>query len=307
MFEYLLEKIRCAKFRDYPYRHILIENFFSDHDFQKIINGTQIKLPKADSIEDLIGILKTHGWTPRPFGGCTINEKAYIRWRNNKENGYQNVDTCSGFGMAYDLLEPESKWLKDLRDFLRSEYFFNAIAEIFEITKQPFRIAGGCHKYLSGYEISPHPDSRNKALTYMININSNPLSERELHHTHYMTLKKRYEYISSYWEGNPEIDRSWLPWDWCNTVFQQNKNNSIVIFSPNNKTIHAINSNYDDLNHQRTQFYGNLWYKEYPKLPRPSWSSLRITPKSEVKNASLVWKIRNKLDETTKSIAERIG
>ena len=26
-----------------------------------------------------------------------------------KETGYENVDTCSGFGMAYDLLEPESE------------------------------------------------------------------------------------------------------------------------------------------------------------------------------------------------------
>ena len=45
----------------------------------------------------------------------------------------------------------------------------------------------------------------------MININPNPKSEEESHHTHYMTLKRQYEYVSSYWQGNPEVDRSWLP------------------------------------------------------------------------------------------------
>ena len=304
MFDYLLKKIKNAEFRDFPYRHIYIEDFFSNSDFNKIVKGTQINLPAADSIEELIEILKDNGWTPRPFGGCTINEKAYIRWRNKKETGYENVDTCSGFGMAYDLLEPESEWLRDLRSFLRSEYFFFAIAEVFGIPSQPFRIAAGCHKYLSGYEISPHPDSRNKALTYMININPNPKSEEESHHTHYMTLKRQYEYVSSYWQGNPEVDRSWLPWGWCNTEFKQNKNNSIVIFSPNDKTIHAINSNYDDLTYQRTQFYGNLWYEEYPKLPRPSWSSLEIVPENEVRKSSFIWKVRNKIDDASKAINE---
>ena len=118
MFDYLLKKIKNAEFRDFPYRHIYIEDFFSNSDFNKIVKGTQINLPAADSIEELIKILKDNGWTPRPFGGCTINEKAYIRWRNKKETGYENVDTCSGFGMAYDLLEPESKWLNIFYLFL---------------------------------------------------------------------------------------------------------------------------------------------------------------------------------------------
>ena len=179
-FSYLLEKIKEIDFTKKPFKHIYIENFFSENHFTKLTNSPQIKLDSAETVQVLINKLHEKGWKPRPFGGCTINEKAYIKWRKNTASGYQNTDTCSGFGMAYSSTLSESKFTEDLTKFLASEEFFSCLRDKFKISSPPYRVAAGCHKYLKGYEISPHPDSRNKALTYMININPNPESERKI-------------------------------------------------------------------------------------------------------------------------------
>ena len=91
-------------------------------------------------------------------------------------------------------------------------------------------------------------------------------SEKLDHHTHYMKFKKAYSYIEEFWEGNPDVDRAWVPWDWATTVKQQFKNNSIVLFSPSNSTLHSVKANYDHLITQRTQLYGNLWFKTNKKI-----------------------------------------
>jgi hypothetical protein len=47
------------------------------------------------------------------------------------------------------------------------------------------RVETAIQKYVSGYEISPHPDIRRKCATYMININ-HPRAEHLELHTHFM-------------------------------------------------------------------------------------------------------------------------
>ena len=296
-FNYLLDKIHNAHFLTQPFKHIYIENFLSEYHFTNIIEDPQIKICQSSSPNDLLQNLESSGWTLRPFGGCTTDKGAYLRWRRDPSQGYENTNTAEGFGMVYKIEKPKSDILAELKCFLASERFFNFLGEKFNIEDGPYRIAAGCHKYLSGYEISPHPDQRNKALTYMLNINSDPSSEENNHHTHYMRLKKEYGYVANFWEGNPHVDRSWLPWGWCETVYEQNKNNSIVIFSPTNESIHAVKAIYNDLSHQRTQFYGNLWYKNRNKLVRPGWESLEIKPKPEDRKIPLRWKVKNKLLE----------
>ena len=294
-FDYLKKKIEDSDFITKPFKHIYIENFFSDSDFNQIINSPQIKIKPVDNPKNLIDTLKNNGWELRAFGGSAANEKAYLNWRNKKTKNFNNVDTCEGFGLTFKSKLTESKFTNDLRSFLSSEEFFFLLRKKFNIPNRKFRIAAGCHKYLDGYEISPHFDSRNKALTYMININPDPKSENSNHHTHYMILKKEYKYISSYIKHNKDFDTPWLPWDWCSTVFQQIKNNSLVIFSPSESTIHAVKAKYDDLKYQRTQFYGNLWYQDKVKPPRIGWESLVINPKFEKRRASIYWRIKNKI------------
>jgi hypothetical protein len=129
---------------------------------------------------------------------------------------------------------------------------------------------------MSGYEISPHPDIRKKCLTYMININTDAAAESLDLHTHLMRFKDPWQKIYDFWDSNPSIDRCWVPWQWCSDTFIHAKNNSIVMFAPNNRSLHAVKLDYDHLDFQRTQIYGNLWYtKGYGSITqRPNWRQL---------------------------------
>ena len=181
--------------------------------------------------------------------------------------------------------EVETSPIGELKDFISSDAFVNCMAEKFEISLERCAYDCGIQKYLDGYEISPHPDVRKKALTYMVNINPNPKAEEADIHTRYLRFKKEWRYVQEYWSGRPDADRCWVPWDWCEVEKQQVANNSMVIFSPGSDTMHAVKANYDHLEYQRTQLYGNLWYKGKDVEIRPEWEDyviaqrLRYTPK----------------------------
>jgi len=160
---------------------------------------------------------------------------------------------------------------------------------------------------LDGYEISPHPDVRKKAATFMVNINPSSESEKMNHHTHYLKFKESYAYVKQFWSGNRQIDRAWVPWSWTDTVKQQTKNNTIVLFSPSNDTLHGVKADYNHLSTQRTQLYGNLWYKTSSTTTRLKWENMdlvnpkKIVPVPRKKN----WK--GKIMETLpKSVKEKV-
>ncbi|HZV11354.1 MAG TPA: hypothetical protein VFF94_16440, partial [Novosphingobium sp.] len=115
-----------------------------------------------------------------------------------------------------------------------------------------------------------------KALTYMVNVNPAPDSEARDHHTHYMQLVPQRRYVQAFWDGNEALDRCWVPWDWCETQARQIANNSMVIFQPGNDTLHAVKANYNHLDYQRTQLYGNFWYPEAQTVGCPAWEDLDI-------------------------------
>lgn len=121
----------------------------------------------------------------------------------------------------------------------------------------------------------------------MLNVNPSGHSEELDIHTHYLKFKPKKCFISEFWRHNENLDRCWVPWDWCDTVKRQCLNNSIVIFAPSWNTLHAVKLNYDHLITQRTQFYGNLWYEDSPSLPRPQYSDFMIesslAPKSIIR------------------------
>lgn len=97
----------------------------------------------------------------------------------------------------------------------------------------------------------------------MLNINTDEESEKLNIHTKFLKFKKQYEWIYDFWKKNPDTERCWVPWNWCDSFFEQSKNNSISIFAPTNDTLHSIKLDYDHDNFQRTQIYGNVWYKNY--------------------------------------------
>lgn len=197
--------------------------------------------------------------------------------------------------MTFRLKGHEHALLSELTSFFASQEFVNALADKFEVDAAVTSTDGGIQKYLDGYEISPHPDVRRKAMTYMVNINPSEESAQLDIHTHYMKFKDKRRYVQEYWTHNIEAERCWVPWDWCETTKLQTANNSIVIFSPGNETIHAVKASYDHLATQRTQIYGNLWYNENPCKTKPSWTDLDIRCKPK---ASRLTRIKQALSGT---------
>ena len=60
--------------------------------------------------------------------------------------------------------------MTELNDLFVSDRLKNLLVSKFGIQAKVHTDAG-IQKYLHGYEISPHPDIRAKALTWMLNIN----------------------------------------------------------------------------------------------------------------------------------------
>lgn len=260
-FDYLIAKIEDADFSEHPFKHIEITNFLNEDDFNEIISCTEVNMPECGSDSELFEVLFGNGYQMIPFPGAITDHLEYIRNRRKNKDTLSHSATESA-GVVLRLTEPKSNVLIQFKEFIESEKFNSALAKKFGIEYSDCTKDSGVQKYLDQYEISPHPDLRKKALTFMLNINPAKDSESANHHTHYLTFKPERKYVGELWKGNPLTERCWVPWDWCDTVKQQKQNNSIVIFSPSFDTMHAVKASYCHLKGQRTQAYGNLWYKE---------------------------------------------
>jgi hypothetical protein len=277
-FSYLLDKIRTAPISTDPFPHVYIGEFFSAEHFAAITSAPEIRLTDVSTDPQLFDSLFANGYKIIDFPGCIIDRDTYMKWHKKKAANVRGKHSaCEGFGVTVRLVNPRSEILNELLEFMNSDEFEDALARRFGIDQSRTRRDFGIQKYLDGYEISPHPDIREKALTYMVNVNPSEKSEAADHHTHYLRFKPEYKYVQAYWEGNRGVNRCWVPWEWCETVSEQTANNSIVIFSPTNETIHGVKANYDHLVTQRTQLYGNLWYKEIDVQPGPEWEDLKIS------------------------------
>jgi len=277
-FQYLLEIIKGATESNTPFRHIQIDGFFRDEDFAEVVSLPEVALKAQKSDEDLFDELFKQGYEIIDFPGCITDKQAYIQWHKDKSQAkHYNNTSCEGFGMTLRLMDPKSEVMLNLLSFFNSIGFRKTLANKFDIAPETVAFDMGIQKYLDGYEISPHPDVRKKALTFMVNINPGNLSEWMDHHTHYLKFKDSFKYVQTYWEGNQSKDRCWVPWEWCHTEKMQTANNSIVIFSPSNDTIHGIKANYNHLEQQRTQIYGNFWHNQAVEIgDGPAWEDFVV-------------------------------
>lgn len=260
-----------------PFRHIEINDLLPPEVFREVVSSPEIAFAPCSSDRELVGQLADKGWKPIPFPGTTENVESYLKW-HAKGGKVLNNNTCEGFGITYRLFDAQSPILRELQAFLQDDAFKDAVAGRFGVSAGETIYDAGIQKYLDGYEISPHPDIRRKALTYMVNINPSENSEELNYHTHYMKFVPEKEYIRTYWEHNLASERCWVPWDWCATVKKQTRNNSMVIFSPNHETLHAVRADYDHLQTQRTQLYGNFWYGNTDKVSlAPEWEDYLVS------------------------------
>lgn len=271
-FMYLADKIRNAKLERHPFEHLYIENFFSEEDFAEITKSPEVDLSPVGNDEELIQALYARSFKEIIFPGTTTNIEAYLKWHAEKTPFGR---LCEGYGVTMRLQKttPDTI-LADAHAFFKCDTFWQAAADRFGVSLEHVRTDFGLQKYLDGYEISPHPDIRAKALTFMINVNPAPNAEDLNFHTHYLVFKPERDYIKKFWATDKSSERSWVPWDWCETIKVQSKNNSIVIFSPSDNTMHGVKADYDHLVTQRTQFYGNLWFKTPPKLNACDFTAL---------------------------------
>jgi len=275
-FNYLAEKISDAKFTDHPFKHIYIENFLSESDFKEIISAEEINLKKANSDEDLFNKLFEQSYEIVPFAGCTVDKEQYLRWHAGNKSSVDFNTACGGFGMALRLNNPKTEILTKIKEFLAGDLFNQTISKKLGHNMEDKIVDNGIQKYLDGYEISPHPDIRKKAVTFMININPHENAEELEHHAGLLEFIPEREYIKTFWQGNNNVDRCLMPWDWFTVHKTQNKNNSLVLFAPSNDTLHAVKASYDHLNAQRTQLYGNIWHKNNQASEKSSWKELDI-------------------------------
>ena len=266
-FDYLIGKIIDAPFIDQPFKHVTIANFFDPEHFDLIISDSQIKCREFNGNRDLVDGLISLGYAPQPFPGCVTDVEQYLRYLENPSKNFSSShiegygrDVIEGYGLTMRMKEMRSQFLIDLNKFLNSDRFLTTLRGKFNIVDR-VRVETAYQKNLSGYEISPHPDTRNKALTYMVNIYTDPTASELDIHTRLMSFKDKYRYLYSFWEHNLEIDPRWVPWDWCEEKLQTSINNSITIFRPSFDTLHAVKLSYNHCSMQRNQIYGNLWYE----------------------------------------------
>lgn len=277
-FTYLVEKIRTAEFIDFPFPHLHINNFLSEEHLDIIINDKQIHFKKVDDNNFLYQKLIEENWAIQQFPGCLSNWDEYINYLNNihSQGKYNTHTPVEGVGITFRLKSYKNKLIKELLEFMNSNEFHKTLREKFQLDVET-TIISAIQKNLTGYEISPHPDIRQKALTYLLNINNNVEIETKDCHTHILEFKEEYKYIEDYWKENPSVQRCWVPWNWCNTIKTMNENNTLIIFSPLSSppTLHAIKLNYDHLLYQRTQIYGNLMYKYGGSYEGSNYTKLR--------------------------------
>jgi hypothetical protein len=208
-----------------------------------------------------------------------------VQWHREKtKNDYHGTwvsSSCEGFGLVFRLKQAKSQVVQDVLGFLYSKELIHALAELYELPLDRIHYDAGLQKYLDGYEISPHPDIRRKALTFMVNLNPNPQADQVEHHTHLLRFHPNYSYVGEYWKGNSQTDRCWVPWDWCKTESEHRCNNSMMLFQPANDTLHGVHARYDHLTYQRTQLYGNFWHVDYPSIPQPWWENFVIPARTD--------------------------
>ncbi|HEY1709219.1 MAG TPA: hypothetical protein VGG10_13200, partial [Rhizomicrobium sp.] len=179
-YHYIAQKIRDAKFISQPFPHLLIENFLSDEHFEMLIKDRQVNLPEMASTAEVIDTLQDVGYVIQKFPGCITDKDEYLRCLEQNDWAV-NRNKVGSVGLAFRLQRYSNPKVQRLVEYMNSPLFKSAMEDKFNI-KQPTKILTAIQKYLTGYEISPHPDTRQKCLTYLVNINtSNDAQSMELH------------------------------------------------------------------------------------------------------------------------------
>lgn len=273
-FRYLIEKVNDSTFIKDPFPHLEIDNFLSKDHFNEITSDDQIHFEEQPNSESLISTLLSKKYKIQNFPGCCTDPVDYLnRLKTNNWPSEIKNTPIESYGITFRLSSYKNPKIERLVNYMNGEEFKIALENKFNI-KDETSIITAIQKNLTKYEITPHPDTRRKALTYLLNINKDDSVEGYNVHTHLLKFKKEYEYIYKTWEQEKGMDRCWVPWDLCTTQKTISKNNTIVLFAPSNLSLHAVKLDYPHNKFQRTQLYGNLMYTKASSLPVMNYKAL---------------------------------
>lgn len=272
-YAYLADRVRDAPLLSYPFPHLEIQHFLRNEDLKTLLKCDAVHFPPVKNTPALLLELRMRHYKAVAFPGCTMNVDDFLR-------GVRSMPpdaTTAGYGMTFR----RTPGVGSLVDYLNGLEFHAALRSRFGIQNET-KIGTYVQKNLSGYEISPHPDVRRKAVTYLLNINPPRLAGRQDLGTHLLRFKPEYDDARAFWREHERRERCWVPWDWCETVKMIAENNSLLAFAPADDTLHAVKLDYDHCAAQRTQLYGSLVYTNRPwTLPAAEWPELEAWIKDE--------------------------
>ncbi|MEL6687284.1 MAG: hypothetical protein AAFP97_06665 [Pseudomonadota bacterium] len=269
--DYLAKKIDKAEFTEEPFRHVTIDDFLPQEIMEEVLRISYVEPQKSVS-----GIKKQLGddWKIMPFPGCA---KSWTDYRLSRLLGLPLSDPrVDGRGLAlrYVGTEPVSALI---RNAMTGPAVVSVLKEKLGITRK-IVADNGIQKYLDGYEISPHPDPLSKAITILVNMGVGGV-ETEGSGTRLLKFKASRDYVSQFWKNNNDVAPDWVKWDWCEQVASYDKVNQLLFFAPNEKSLHAVKCDYDHLQSQRSQIYGDFWYVDEVDMGvkhKASYRSLEI-------------------------------
>lgn len=276
MFEYLLKKVRSATVRVFPFPHLRIDDFFDSRHFRELQTSPEINLGPMGSNSDLRRRAGQVGYVPIKFPGAFHDWGEYQMDQSRRAQGEgedlgKNLASESR-GLVLRLAGPSSRCMQDLNFFMESGELQREVCIKLGVEMGNGLVDGGIQKYLDGYEIPPHPDVRQKLLTLLLPLHPSTFGmsvDQVSLGTQLLKFRQKYEVVSEFWEQHELFDRCWCPWSWCETVEVHHQANSLLAFSPSNKSLHGVKARYDHLSWQRTHLYSNVWHKESPCERQP--------------------------------------
>lgn len=132
-FDYFIARVGAADFSETPFRHIYLDDFFSEEDFAKVTGASEIRLPAAVDDGDLFDKLFSHGYKIIDFPGCVTDRNEYIRCHKNRGVSRRINTACEDYGMTLRLMKLQTPFIFELHEFLIGDKFRNALAVKFGI------------------------------------------------------------------------------------------------------------------------------------------------------------------------------
>lgn len=248
-FSKVMEEIVAEPIATEPFPHIYIQDIFPASYYRQLLNRI-----------DVVG-----NFVPVVYPGVGVDLEA----KNFREYGL----TCDNFR--------EDKQLSRLHTFLESEQFARLLLSKFAATdswgergsaipeeknkyfregRSNFTTVFDLHKDLAGYEISPHPDTPSKIITFLFYLTPNdhlrnfgtflctPKPEKKADlaleprsRISSLVLKISHSLTGKYGLGQR---KEWFPWEFFDIAkVAEARPNSLLVFAPNCDSFHAVRMN----------------------------------------------------------------